>query len=101
MSSKDGRLLKNVPLGTMVQIVLKEDQKSGHLTKGIVESLLTTDSKHPHGIKVRLKSGKVGRVKKILSSKKVKNPVTPLSFRKPLLPCHPGIPEEYLGSSHE
>ena len=74
MSSKDGRLLKNVPLGAMVQIILKEDQKNGHLTKGIVESLQTTNSKHPHGIKVRLRSGKVGRVKKILSSKKIKNP---------------------------
>ncbi len=79
MSSKDGRIRDNVPLGSMVQIILKEDQKSGHLTKGLVESLLTSESKHPHGIKVRLRSGKVGRVKKILSSKKVKNSKSPSS----------------------
>jgi uncharacterized repeat protein (TIGR03833 family) len=75
MSSKDGRLLKNVSIGAMVQIILKEDQKSGHLTKGVVESILTNTADHPHGIKVRLKSGKVGRIRKMLSSKKVKNPV--------------------------
>jgi uncharacterized repeat protein (TIGR03833 family) len=74
MSSKDGRLRQNIPIGSMVQIVLKEDQKNGHLTKGVVESLLSNGAKHPHGIKVRLKSGKVGRVQKILSAKKIKNP---------------------------
>jgi uncharacterized repeat protein (TIGR03833 family) len=71
MSSKDGRFRENILVGAQVQIVLKEDQKSGHLTKGIVEELLTNAAKHPHGIKVRLRSGKVGRVQKILSSKKM------------------------------
>ncbi len=70
MSSKNGRLRENIAIGTQVQIILKENQKSGHLTKGIVEELLTNAAKHPHGIKVRLRSGKVGRVQKILFSKK-------------------------------
>jgi len=69
MSSKNSRIRANIPVGAQVQIVLKEDQKSGHLTKGIVEELLTNAAKHPHGIKVRLRSGKVGRVQKILFSK--------------------------------
>ena len=79
MGNKDGRILKNITIGSLVQIVLKEDQKTGHLTKGIVEELLTNTANHPHGIKVRLKSGKVGRIKKVLSAKKVKNPGKPLS----------------------
>jgi len=48
-----------------VAIVLKEDQKTGKLTDGIVRDLLTKSSSHPHGIKVRLMSGEVGRVKEI------------------------------------
>ncbi len=74
MSNKDGRILKNITPGSLVQIVLKEDQKTGHLTKGVVAELLTSTANHPHGIKVRLESGKVGWIKKILSAKKVKNP---------------------------
>ncbi len=70
MSKKDGRFRKHINPGSSVQIVLKEDQQSGHLTKGVVEEILTGGAKHPHGIKVLLRSGKVGRVKKILSSKK-------------------------------
>ena len=68
--SKDGRLRENVVVGACVQIILKQDQKSGHLTKGVVEEVLTPGAKHPHGIKVQLRSGQVGRVRKILSSKK-------------------------------
>ncbi|WP_165725537.1 YwbE family protein [Pseudoalteromonas sp. SA25] len=52
--------------GTKVNIVLKEDQRSGTLTEGVVERLLTKSPNHPHGIKVRLEDGQVGRVKEIL-----------------------------------
>ncbi|WP_277054967.1 YwbE family protein [Pseudoalteromonas marina] len=52
--------------GTVVNIVLKEDQRSGTLTEGVVERLLTKSPNHPHGIKVRLEDGQVGRVKEIL-----------------------------------
>ncbi len=51
--------------GTPVLIVLKKDQRSGNLTKGIVKDVLTKSSNHTHGIKVRLESGEVGRVKEI------------------------------------
>jgi uncharacterized repeat protein (TIGR03833 family) len=51
--------------GLRVCIVLKEDQRSGKLTEGIVKDILTKSSTHPHGIKVRLESGAVGRVQKI------------------------------------
>ena len=53
--------------GDNVLIVLKKDQKTNKLTEGIVKDLLTKSPPHPHGIKVRLESGEVGRVKKILS----------------------------------
>ncbi len=52
--------------GTHVKIVLKEDQQTGELTEGCVNDILTKSPKHPHGIKVRLETGEVGRVKKIL-----------------------------------
>ena len=52
--------------GLSVSIVLKKDQKTGYLTKGIVKDILTKSAKHPHGIKVRLTSGEIGRVKEIL-----------------------------------
>lgn len=51
--------------GLEVSIVLKQDQRSGKLTQGIVRDLLTKSATHPHGIKVRLESGLVGRVKTI------------------------------------
>ena len=51
--------------GMTVLIVLKEDQRTGKLTKGIVKDILTKSPNHPHGIKVRLESGQVGRVKEI------------------------------------
>lgn len=56
-----------ISTGTEVNIVLKQDQRSGTLTNGIVERLLTKSPNHPHGIKVRLEDGQVGRVKEILS----------------------------------
>ncbi len=51
--------------GMQVKIVLKEDQRTGNLTEGIVKDILTKSPKHPHGIKVRLETGEVGRVKEI------------------------------------
>ena len=52
--------------GAVVQVVQKQDQRTGKLTKGIVKDILTKSPTHPHGIKVRLTSGVVGRVKKVL-----------------------------------
>ncbi|MCC6498709.1 MAG: YwbE family protein [Anaerolineales bacterium] len=56
----------NLKPGTTVLIVQKQDQPTGKLTKGIVKDLLTKSPNHPHGIKVRLQSGEVGRVKEIV-----------------------------------
>ena len=52
--------------GLRVRIVLKQDQRNGKLTEGIVKEILTKSATHPHGIKVRLQSGQVGRVKEIM-----------------------------------
>jgi uncharacterized repeat protein (TIGR03833 family) len=60
----DGKRL-NIKQGIKVKIVLKQDQKSGKLTEGVVKDILTKSASHPHGIKVRLTSGDVGRVKEI------------------------------------
>ncbi|MBK5190695.1 MAG: YwbE family protein [Methanosarcinales archaeon] len=57
----------NIKPGIRVAIVLKKDQRSGKLTEGIVKDILTNSTTHPHGIKVRLTSGEVGRVKEILN----------------------------------
>ncbi|EAS45251.1 YwbE family protein [Photobacterium profundum] len=62
----NGTSRSDIHAGLEVQIVLKEDQRTGNLTKGIVKDLLTKSATHPHGIKVRLESGDVGRVKEIL-----------------------------------
>ncbi len=59
----------NIKSGMHVLIVLKKDQRSGKLTEGIVKDLLTNSPNHHHGIKVRLRSGKIGRVKEIISAK--------------------------------
>ena len=56
---------KNIKPGLSVAIVLKEDQRTNKLTEGIVKDILTNSPTHPHGIKVRLESGEVGRVKEI------------------------------------
>lgn len=61
----DNTKRKNIKHGDSVAIVLKQDQDTGHLTDGIVRDLLTKSSSHLHGIKVRLMSGEVGRVKEI------------------------------------
>ncbi len=62
----EGTYRRNIQPGTHVAIVLKEDQRSMKLTEGFVKEILTNSSNHPHGIKVRLETGEVGRVKKIL-----------------------------------
>lgn len=58
----DGRHRKNIHPGLEVDIVLKKDQRTGKTTNGIVKDLLTNSQFHPHGIKVRLEDGQVGRV---------------------------------------
>lgn len=60
---------KNIRSGMRVAIVLKQDQQSGRLTDGVVRDILTKSATHPHGIKVRLMSGEVGRVKEIAALK--------------------------------
>ena len=62
----DGRKRSNIKPGLRVNIVLKEDQRTGDLTEGYVQDILTKSPTHPHGIKVRLETGEVGRVKEIL-----------------------------------
>lgn len=57
----------NIKPGLEVLIVLKKDQATGKLTKGIVKDILTNAPNHPHGIKVRLQNGEVGRVKEIVA----------------------------------
>lgn len=61
----DPKQRKNIRSGLSVAIVLKQDQETGRLTDGIVRDILTKSATHPHGIKVRLMSGEVGRVKEI------------------------------------
>ncbi|QEN07247.1 YwbE family protein [Oceanispirochaeta crateris] len=62
----NGQNRENIKAGLKVAIVLKQDQRSGKRTEGIVADLLTKSSFHPHGIKVRLTDGQVGRVQEIL-----------------------------------
>ena len=64
----NGTKRSNLKPGIHVRIVLKGDQRTGKLTEGIVKDILTKSSSHPHGIKVRLQGGQVGRVKEILNS---------------------------------
>ncbi|WP_138753300.1 YwbE family protein [Paenibacillus sinopodophylli] len=61
----NGTERSQIKAGLEVDIVLKQDQRSGKLTQGIVKDILTNSPKHPHGIKVRLSGGQVGRVKNI------------------------------------
>jgi uncharacterized repeat protein (TIGR03833 family) len=62
----NGNTRTNIKPGLLVRIVLKQDQATGKLTEGIVKDILTNSPTHPHGIKVRLTSGAVGRVKEIV-----------------------------------
>ncbi|MCZ0863545.1 YwbE family protein [Methanocorpusculum vombati] len=64
-SMQDGRVRRNIRVGLAVAIVLKKDQPTGALTWGRVAEILTNSSTHPHGIKVRLTDGSVGRVQQI------------------------------------
>ncbi len=68
--SSDGRMRTNITRGLQVNIVLKRDQRTGKLTQGTVKDILTRSPNHPHGIKVRLNDGKIGRVQEILPKKK-------------------------------
>jgi len=63
----NGSNREEIKAGLEVDIVLKEDQRTGKLTRGIVADILTNSQFHPHGIKVRLEDGKVGRVQEIIS----------------------------------
>jgi len=63
----NGQQRVNIKPGLEVDIVLKQDQATGKLTRGIVKDLLTKSPTHPHGIKVRLTSGQVGRVKQVIT----------------------------------
>ena len=65
-SSKDGKKRSNIKYGLDVGIVLKEDQGTDYITYGKVQKILTNSPTHPHGIKVRLNTGEVGRVKEML-----------------------------------
>jgi uncharacterized repeat protein (TIGR03833 family) len=64
----DGKHRDQLEIGMEVAIVLKKDQRTGNLTEGYVKNILTKSAYHPHGIKVRLSTGEVGRVQEILST---------------------------------
>lgn len=63
----NGKIRSDIRPGLEVDIVLKKDQRSGVTTRGIVKDILTNSPQHPHGIKVRLQDGQVGRVQNIVS----------------------------------
>lgn len=62
----NGQTRSNITIGANVNIILKSDQNSGKLTQGVVSKILTNSSNHPHGIKVMLTDGQIGRVQEIL-----------------------------------
>ena len=64
--SFDGQQRKNIQIGDEVEIVQKHHQRTGELTDGIVKRILTKSASHPHGIKVMLETGEVGRVKNVI-----------------------------------
>ncbi len=65
----NGTTRANIKPGLEVLIVLKQDQATGKLTRGIVKDILTNSPSHPHGIKVRLQNGEVGRVKEVIEQR--------------------------------
>ncbi len=65
-NKKDGRSRRNIEIGCCVEIVQKQHQQSGELTEGFVKRILTKSPNHPHGIKVLLETGEVGRVKNVI-----------------------------------
>jgi uncharacterized repeat protein (TIGR03833 family) len=62
----NGQNRKDIKPGLTVEIVMKQDQRSGKRTRGVVKDILTSSAHHPHGIKVRLETGEVGRVQEII-----------------------------------
>jgi len=68
MNPTNGQTRSNIKPGVTVLIVLKQDQRTGKLTRGIVKDILTKSPNHPHGIKVRLQDGRVGRIKEIVNN---------------------------------
>ncbi len=62
----NGQNRKDVKVGLTVEVVLKQDQRTGRRTRGVVKDILTKSPHHPHGIKVRLETGEVGRVQEIV-----------------------------------
>lgn len=68
MYAMSGQERSSISKGLQVDIVLKADQKTGKLTRGTVKDILTKSSFHPHGIKVRLEDGRIGRVQQIIST---------------------------------
>lgn len=64
----DGKNRQDIKPGILVSVVQKQDQRTNKLTEGVVKDILTKSATHPHGIKVRLTSGIVGRVKKVMLS---------------------------------
>lgn len=66
MRSRNGQYRKDIAPGLEVEIVLKKDQRTGKTTRGIVKDILTNSAHHPHGIKVRLQDGQIGRVQTII-----------------------------------
>ncbi len=62
----DGRKRSNISIGSEVEIVQKHHQRTGELTEGFVSRILTKSASHPHGIKVMLETGEVGRVKNVI-----------------------------------
>lgn len=81
----DGTRRADIKRGLRVSIVLKKDQQTGKLTEGIVRDILTNSPAHPHGIKVRLESGEIGRVKKILTCSQQFN-ATPVGKLRKVFP---------------
>jgi len=63
---QDGRKQNNIRIGSQANIVQKQDQSTGKITTGVVQRILTKSATHPHGIKVQLESGEVGRVKNVV-----------------------------------
>jgi len=67
----NGTQRANIKTGSKVTIVMKADQLTGKLTEGVVKDILTRSTTHPHGIKVRLTDGRIGRVKEVMSDRQL------------------------------
>jgi uncharacterized repeat protein (TIGR03833 family) len=90
-----GTVRKDIKPGTTVDVVQKQDQPTGKLTRGVVKEILTNSPNHPRGIKVRLQDGRVGRVQAIIPQSSAKpaaspRPVQPAKPSKPGKPISPG-----------